>query len=533
MKKTVILLAAVLAAALLGGGYFIASIWRQERSPEETVSPAPEPASGSYLAAPEDFLPQWLSVGHTPPEAVFSDGSGSAVPLETILGGEGVWLLFWASWCPDCAEQMEYLTELTELAAQAQVELILVDRLDARESREAAAEKLAQYDTELRCLYDENEKCDQDWGLKEIPSSVFLDGQGIVREYCSGVLTPGEGEGLLFRLLHGRDAAGLLFLQRHMLSGPGGVGTSTCEHKDEPGGADVLSESQGLMLLYALEQEDRALFEETWNYTREHLLSDGLCAWYVDGKGKKGEVNALLDDLRLEYALALAGEKWGEDYAAAAEEMRAALLRRCVNRQNGFVDFVELRSGRQAVTISLSYLDLRAIGKMAESDAAFQPVLERSESLLLEGRISEEFPLYYAAYDYQKKQYSRNELNTAEALYTLWNLSCASLLPEESLEWLRERVHRGDLATRYEVSGQPVSGYTYHSTAVYGLAALIAMEEGDEALLEEALRRMERLCVLDAEKESFGAYEQEGAEVYAFDQLIPLLVNGRLREFTA
>ena len=41
---------------------------------------------------------------------------------------------------------------------------------------------------------------------------------------------------------------------------------------------------------------------------------------------------------------------------------------------------------------------------------------------------------------------------------------------------------------------------------------------------------MDRMCVTDAEDPEFGAYAQKGAEIYAFDQLIPLTVNALAEE---
>ena len=75
------------------------------------------------------------------------------------------------------------------------------------------------------------------------------------------------------------------------------------------------------------------------------------------------------------------------------------------------------------------------------------------------------------------------------------------------------------------MDGTAVKGFEYHSTAVWGLAALIAGETGDEAAFEKALRRMDRMFVLDAGDARFGAYAQKGAAAHAFDQLIPLLAN--------
>ena len=82
-----------------------------------------------------------------------------------------------------------------------------------------------------------------------------------------------------------------------------------------------------------------------------------------------------------------------------------------------------------------------------------------------------------------------------------------------------------DLAARYHTNGTPVSSYEYHSTAVYGLAALIAHEKGDDALMELALRRMERMYILDYKDPMYGSYSQERSYSYAFDQLICLKVQ--------
>ena len=107
------------------------------------------------------------------------------------------------------------------------------------------------------------------------------------------------------------------------------------------------------------------------------------------------------------------------------------------------------------------------------------------------------------------------------------------MLPEDARLWLKQKVFAGTLGARYRTNGEVVSGYDFHSTAVYGLAALIAHESGDDEMFEMALRRMERKLILDAGSELFGAYAQVGTPIYSFDQLIPLFVNVALDERSA
>ena len=497
-----------------------------DESPAAT--PAPTAGQNQALATPEDWLPQNLAIAKRPPEAVLTDEQGSPVSLVDWIAREesGVWVVFWASWCPDCNRQFEVIREMEALAETYGARLLFVDRLNReKESMEAARKKIAEYGVTAPVLYDPDEAVYSAWGMREIPSSVVLDKDGVVRAYANGTLTAGQCEGLLNRAFRGRDSAGLSFIQNSLSNGRGGVCSSTAAEGDSPTGTDVLSESQGLMLWYALIREDRTLFDQTLAFVQTDMLKSGLAAWYV-GEGKAGAVNASLDDLRIIQALRGAAEKWGEaPYAPLAEEMGRALLNRCVNAQGGLVDWAELDGQGQAHTISLCYLDLACLRALAQEDAVFAPVLANAETVLAGGRISDTFPLYYAGYDYETAAYSQNDLNTAEALYTLWNLSRADALPQDAWSWLRERIEAGSLSARYHVDGTAVKGFEYHSTAVWGLAALIAREMGDGAAFETVLRRMDRMYVLDARSIRCGAYAQKGAAIHAFDQLIPLLVN--------
>ena len=49
-------------------------------------------------------------------------------------------------------------------------------------------------------------------------------------------------------------------------------------------------------------------------------MEKGLTAWYVNAQGVKARANALLDDLRVWYALRTAARKWGRDYSAEATD---------------------------------------------------------------------------------------------------------------------------------------------------------------------------------------------------------------------
>ena len=496
---------------------------------EETTTVQNEKTSDNrdVLSAPEDFLPQNLVTGKTPPEAEFVNRAGEKISMQDLPQTESgnVWLLFWASWCPDCEQQFEILSQMEKLAADKEVSLVLVDRLNPdRESVEKAEKKLSEYDSEAFCVFDEDEKVYQAWGMKEIPGSVVLGKNGEVKGFASGTLTIGECQGLLEGSMEGKDKVLLNFLMKQMSGGDGGIYSCSADNGDSPSGKDVLSESEGLLLKYALDVQDKELFDLTWNYVRDHLAVNGLAAWYVSEDNKKAAVNATLDDLRICDALIRAGSIWDGAYQKEAEEMLSAIQEKCLDKDGNLVNYCDLKSGEQADSISLCYLAPSMLLTLAEKEPAFSVTADSAEKILINGRISDDFPLYYAGYNYTEKSYIKEDLNISEALYTLLHLAQADLLPEESWQWVKERVTLGDLGARYDISGNVIKGYHYHSTAAYGLCAWIALEKNDDEVFELALRRMERKRILDADDSEYGAFLQKGSPYYAFDQLIPLVV---------
>lgn len=488
----------------------------------EVTDAQPSPTRG--LAAPEDTLPGKLTVGEKAPAGVLRDQTGRRVTVAELASESdgALWLVFWASWCPDCERQFKSLREMEALAASRGCELLLVDRLNGKESEEAAAAKMSELAAASPWFFDDDETLYQAWGMREIPSTVVLSRDCRVLDVCAGVMSVGEYEGMLERALNGRTAATEALISGRFSNGRGGICTST-RRRSSPSGEDVLSESQGLAMQYALQTGNWELFDSCWVFVRDNMMQSGLPCWYVDSAGKKASSDALLDDMRIWYCLHRAAKIRGGAYAEDASALLSAMHRLCDSESGELYSAVDFKTGRHVGSVPLCYLDLEILDAMAEEDDWFYRAPRRARELLAGGVISDEFPLCYASYDYEAHRYGEEELNTAEALVALWNLSRAGRLPAHALDWLRERVELGELAARYRVDGSVAENGAGYSTAVYGLASLIARQEGDETLAALALRRMERYYVLDTAAPMYGSYSVKGAEASAYDQLIPLL----------
>ncbi len=465
---------------------------------------------------PDDLLPKKIFIGQKAPTVYFQMPDGNPVSIDALAASspEGLWITISAG-----AEQdQEHIEAVRSLSSANKIMSFTV------------VKQVPDKDIDFY-LSDPEETCRLEWGVEAFPADIILDPQGNVLECHAGRLKPGEAEGMLKRVREGRAAVNFAFIEHVMSDGNGGFYTSTAQNGEFPSGKDILSESQGLVMMYALNADDPELFRKTWTFTKEHLLKNDLAAWYVNSDDKPANVNAFLDDLRIWFALYKAETKFDKSYASEADAMLKAVKSRCLDLKKRPVDFAYLSGSERADIISLHYLDLEAIQAMKEADPDFGPVYDSALNILLDGRISDEFPLYYKNYDYSTRSYDPGSLNTAEALYTFWNMSRAGMLPKESLCWLKEKMQSGGLAARYNINGEVVLGYNYDSTAVYALAALTAMEAGDDELFGMALRRMERKLILDADDEFFGAYTQKGAVIYSFDQLMPLLVNASVDRY--
>ena len=480
------------------------------------------------LAMPEDYLPQNIEPGDNVSDAVFFNAEMKPISVSELTGREpnGCWILFWASWCPECREQLASIEDMKRIARENGYSLVLANRLDGtKETLENAQGELQELNvSDVLVVYDKEETNYKAWGVKSIPTSVVIGSDETVRTFMNGPLAIGEAEGLLKLGTIGREGAVLAFLERQFSNAEGGIYCNSASEGAIPSGHDVLSESMGILMEYAVLAKDRELFDRAWNYVRTHMQdASGLVSWYTAENGKRGSVNAVLDDLRILSALHEASILWDGAWKEHADAMREAFASKCLNKDGIPVDFVEFDTGNQANTVSLSYLDIDLLQKLAETDELYAKAREQSLAILGDGYIEDSFPLYYAGYNLDMKVYNHADLNTAEALYTVWILARSGRCPEKTHAWLKERVENADLAARYEINGKVVSGYEFHSAAVYGLAAMIGRELNDDDLYHLALRRMERYYELDASDPNFGAFGRKGETLYSFDQLIALL----------
>lgn len=495
--------------------------------PKKEQPDTPDTEQTSELSERPSYYPEYVTLGQSLEDAVFYTKDEEPVALKERQGNYLI-LSYWGSYCSYCKDQLSQMnTFVNVLEEYPNVSYLLVDKLDEeKETKENALAYLEQEQIEAENVFDVDLTVYEELGIKRIPTTIILDPESRVLFCYTGVIKSASMlEAMLSYAVDGYSEATYDFVCARMLNEDGGMKTGTDTSDSHPSGEDVLSESQGLLMQYAVEADDKQLFERAYQYAKEHLQREGVFVWY-ESQGEPADSNAFLDDLRIYEALCAAEEKWG-GYEQEITSLEDALTAYNLT-EDGPVDFYDFASQEKGKTFSLCYADLKTIGKLAEATGQDE-LLTQTEEIVENGYISDDFPFYYPSYSYEEKSYKDDDLNMAEAMYTLYHLAKAGKLKETSEDWIMEHLVNGGIMARYHTDGSMVDGYGYESTGIYALTALIGLETDNREMVTASLNRMQATRIYDSASVYNGAFgNEDGTGIYSFDQCMSLLVYGKL-----
>lgn len=469
------------------------------------------------------WLPENCKIYSKVPEFTFTDEQG-VIHSITQFEGKPVVVVFWASWCSDCKEQMPFMKDYMKWSKNyEEVTFLFINKTDGeKETRESATSYFNKLGIKGGQFFDEGLTAYEQLGIHNIPTTLFLDANGIITAWSPKQITKdSEFVALLNKAINGGSEATSSFIINNLMDKNGGVHSVYALDSDNTFTSDILSESEGAMLEYAILSKNKELFDQILEFISGKMWSEGLTAWQIT-ENDASKVNALIDDFRIYHALEEASDIWG-GYEEILNTFREKLLKYGI--KNGrFVDFYNAESKEFANRFTLCYADFRAMEQLSLSKKEALIAYESSKEIVLEGQISDAFPLFYSWYNYKEKKYETDDLNAAEAMVTLLHLAEVDLLPNNTLEWLKMQMKQSGVKARYTIKGKVVEGYNYDSTAVYALIAMIGVEVGDSDLINQAIRKMEKMRIDDVNYSYNGAFGMEdGSGITSFDQVIPLL----------
>jgi peroxiredoxin len=162
------------------------SLWRK-RPPD----PARLLALLTVVLAPGAVAAQVIGPGKPAPEIDLPALSGGRVKL-SALRGHPVVVTFWGTWCPPCKVEFPELVAAHRKYREAGLEIIGVNQRD-QEIRTSDVEAFVkEHKVEFIVAMDSRGKSRRSYRLIGLPTTVFIDSAGIIRQVNSGPIAPSE-----------------------------------------------------------------------------------------------------------------------------------------------------------------------------------------------------------------------------------------------------------------------------------------------------------------------------------------------------
>ncbi|WP_257985150.1 redoxin domain-containing protein [Bacillus sp. T33-2] len=135
-----------------------------------------------------------VEIGASAPNFTLSDLSGKAVDLSDYKGRK-VMLNFWATWCGPCKAEMPAMQELyTKMNGEIEILAVNMD------PKNDVAGYVAEHGLTFPVLLDESEQVSKAYSIFSIPTSFFIDEQGIIRQKHNGSMTLEQMEEYVHKL---------------------------------------------------------------------------------------------------------------------------------------------------------------------------------------------------------------------------------------------------------------------------------------------------------------------------------------------
>ena len=138
----------------------------------------------------ESFLTEAPIVGHLAPDFTVTtyDGQDSFVLSEIVArearGGKPVVLNFWATWCGPCRIEMPHF-ERSSLKYYDQVTFLGVNQGEP-------ADRIAKFNQTMGVTYplllDKEWVVSNRYGISNLPTTIFIDAQGVIQEVFVGTM---------------------------------------------------------------------------------------------------------------------------------------------------------------------------------------------------------------------------------------------------------------------------------------------------------------------------------------------------------
>ncbi|WP_196493773.1 glycosyl hydrolase family 8 [Ornithinibacillus caprae] len=324
------------------------------------------------------------------------------------------------------------------------------------------------------------------------------------------------------------------FIKRWLMNENGTLATYIKESnqldEDLVQGREALSETLGLWMQYALEEENEQLFQDAFEILTTYFLEkDGFIHWKLNQSGvSEVDTNALVDDLRIISGLLSAYRKWENEQYMEVARIISNYISRFNVTNNILTDFYDRKHQYSSDVITLSYIDPEPLEQMFQREYLDKETYRNTMDVLVSAPLEHGF--YPKSYHETKQTYLfEGEINMVDQALVAYHLAKLNIVSNDFVRFVEEEIaHRGVVNGKYEKSTKkPV--VTYESPAVYGILILFSIESNNYSLAEKLYERMKVFRNDNKKHNYYGGYSVSlTGDTHIFDNLVPLFAEKKL-----
>lgn len=170
----------LIVVGLVGLGVLIGRVVH----PDAGVAPGVPPLAQPQQPASATPVQEGVAIGKRAPDFTLKDVNGNIVRLSD-LRGKPVFVNFWATWCPPCRIEMPEIQRLYEENGD-EFHMVAVNLTGTEKSPESVPKFLQENGYTFPVLLDPDEAAVSKYVLAGVPTSLFLDENGIIRVIWPG-----------------------------------------------------------------------------------------------------------------------------------------------------------------------------------------------------------------------------------------------------------------------------------------------------------------------------------------------------------
>lgn len=139
--------------------------------------------SAFYTAYQNDDSP--VQIGEVAPDFTLANLAGEQVRLSDYKG-KGVFINFWATWCDPCKREMPHMEAQYQVMKEEGIEILAVNITESNVAVNSFKKRLG---LSFPILLDRNRSVSNRYGIIPIPSSFFVNKNGIVVSKVEGEMS--------------------------------------------------------------------------------------------------------------------------------------------------------------------------------------------------------------------------------------------------------------------------------------------------------------------------------------------------------